>query len=280
MADFKLSAWSTRNPLGIMALFISLIYGMCALLLGKTDSQLAPANQTALVYFIIFFPCAILTVFTWLVCRHHTKLYGPGDYRTDKGFLEAGRSVLSTDVGHKIQAEITSEERASIDEEASSGTSRESSKVGRFIYGKESNVPLQVARAYFVEGLVFQELQKDLRGSIRRDVLVSGVHVDGLVCEPDGAVTIVEVKILSPAGKELARRLRDCRAYLEQAIEALRKEVGANPNALLVLVVDGNEEQATSLSARADAGTFPYQIRVYSLISLMKRYGFDKVLAS
>src|SRR5262245_17829050 len=93
MAEFKLPTWSARNPLGIIALFISLIYGMSALLLGTSVSSLLPANQTVLVYFIVVFPFVVLSVFGWLVSRHHTKLYGPADYRTDKGFLDAGHTV-------------------------------------------------------------------------------------------------------------------------------------------------------------------------------------------
>ena len=82
MAEFKLPSWSARNPLGIIALFISLIYGMSAVLLGTSVKNLSSANQTILVYFIVVFPFVVLGVFGWLVSRHHTKLYGPADCRT------------------------------------------------------------------------------------------------------------------------------------------------------------------------------------------------------
>ena len=42
----KFPNWSARNPLGIIALFISLIYGMSALLLGTSVDSLAMFNQT------------------------------------------------------------------------------------------------------------------------------------------------------------------------------------------------------------------------------------------
>jgi hypothetical protein len=31
-----------------------------------------------------------LGAFLWLVAKHHRKLYGPGDYRTDESFSNAG----------------------------------------------------------------------------------------------------------------------------------------------------------------------------------------------
>jgi hypothetical protein len=104
--NFQMPSWMARNPLGIIALFISFIYGMSALLLGMTINNLAPTSQRALVTLIVLFPCAVLWVFGWLVSRHHTKLYGPGDYRTDTGFLNAGRPIAGADIGKRLQDEL------------------------------------------------------------------------------------------------------------------------------------------------------------------------------
>ena len=80
MEKFSLPKWGARNPLGIVALFISLIYGMSALLLGFSITHLSANNQTILVLFVVSFPFVVLAVFGWLVSRHHMKLYGPSDY--------------------------------------------------------------------------------------------------------------------------------------------------------------------------------------------------------
>ncbi|AKI02281.1 hypothetical protein IMCC20628_03595 [Hoeflea sp. IMCC20628] len=69
--------FSARNPLGIIALFISLIYGISALLLGASVDMLTPDNQERLVWFIICFPVGILLAFLYLVTWHHRKLYSP-----------------------------------------------------------------------------------------------------------------------------------------------------------------------------------------------------------
>ena len=80
-----------RNPLGIIALFIVLIYGFAALTLG-INSSLQSTERLPLVWFLVLFPVIVLFTFVWLVSKHHEKLYAPGDYQTDEGFLEGMRA--------------------------------------------------------------------------------------------------------------------------------------------------------------------------------------------
>jgi len=75
----------SRNPLGIIALFIVLIYGFAAFTLGL-NTKLEAAERAPLVWFLVLFPVAVLGLFGWLVSRHHWKLYAPGDYRSDESF--------------------------------------------------------------------------------------------------------------------------------------------------------------------------------------------------
>lgn len=94
-----------RNPLGIIALFIVLIYGFAALTLG-INTALQSAERLPLVWFLVIFPLIVLLTFAWLVSMHHEKLYGPGDYKTDEGFLE----------GMKTRARFEAELRAQQDQ--------------------------------------------------------------------------------------------------------------------------------------------------------------------
>jgi len=93
-----------RNPLGIVALFISLIYGVASLLLGATASSLQPDERTPLIAFVTLFPLVVLGVFYLLVTRHHGKLYAPGDFKDDDSFL---RTLSTEEVEMKRQAEAT-----------------------------------------------------------------------------------------------------------------------------------------------------------------------------
>ena len=81
----------TSNPLGIIALFIVLVYGMAALVITQSDT-LRQGDITALVCFLIAFPVIVFAGFLWAV-KYHFKLYAPKDYNDDDSFFI---SVLMT----------------------------------------------------------------------------------------------------------------------------------------------------------------------------------------
>ena len=79
----------TKNPLGIIALFVSLIYGFACLVLSTSISNLkGQEERLPLIWFIIFFPIIILIGFLFLVIKHHSKLYSPSDYGNAESFLK------------------------------------------------------------------------------------------------------------------------------------------------------------------------------------------------
>jgi hypothetical protein len=88
----------TKNPLGIIALFISLIYGFACLVLGFSISNLeGNIERLSLIWFIILFPFVILIAFIYLVIKHHEKLYSPGDFRADESFMQTLNPAQVTD---------------------------------------------------------------------------------------------------------------------------------------------------------------------------------------
>lgn len=92
-----------RNPLGIVALFISLIYAFANLLLGATISSLSAEERYPLIIFIVSFPVIVLGVFYRLVSKHHGKLYAPGDYKDDQSFL---RTLSPQERQEKLEMEV------------------------------------------------------------------------------------------------------------------------------------------------------------------------------
>lgn len=74
-----------RNPLGIVALFIVLVYGFAALVTGA--SPLSPSERLPLIWFLVSFPVLVLAVFGWLVSQHSDKLFAPSDFKNDEDFL-------------------------------------------------------------------------------------------------------------------------------------------------------------------------------------------------
>jgi hypothetical protein len=92
-----------KNPLGIIALFIVLVYGFAALVTGFSGSM-PEVERLPLIWFLVVFPILVLLVFAWLVSRHGGKLYAPGDYRNEENYvrmqlrhLEARVSTVDTD---------------------------------------------------------------------------------------------------------------------------------------------------------------------------------------
>ena len=77
-----------RNPLGVIALFIVLVYGLAALTTAAATT-LTAEERTLLVYFLALFPVGVLLVFVYLVTCHIGKLYGPGDFQDEENFLIA-----------------------------------------------------------------------------------------------------------------------------------------------------------------------------------------------
>ncbi|GHB11426.1 response regulator [Modicisalibacter luteus] len=75
----------TKSPLGILALFIVLIYGFAALVVGSENNNLEDLKP--LIYFMLIFPHFVFFGFIWLVAKHHTKLYGPSDYKHESNFI-------------------------------------------------------------------------------------------------------------------------------------------------------------------------------------------------
>jgi len=84
-----------KNPLGIIALFIVLVYGFASLV-TVLGTSLTSKEKLPLIYFLVFFPILVLGVFAWLVSCHSGKLYGPGDYRDEKNYIRMQLSAAAS----------------------------------------------------------------------------------------------------------------------------------------------------------------------------------------
>lgn len=81
----------TKSPLGIIALFIVLVYGFASLVVSF--GQNIGDNATPLIYFMVLFPVIVFLGFLWLVANHHKKLYGPSDYKDEDNFVKVQMST-------------------------------------------------------------------------------------------------------------------------------------------------------------------------------------------
>ena len=84
-----------RNPLGIIALFIVLVYGFASLVTAFAGSFTA-AERLPLIYFLILFPVLVLIVFAWLVSKHSGKLFAPSDFRDEENYVKMQMAVVAS----------------------------------------------------------------------------------------------------------------------------------------------------------------------------------------
>jgi CheY-like chemotaxis protein len=84
-----------RNPLGIIALFIVLVYGFASLVTAFAGS-LTSAERLPLIYFLIVFPILVLGVFAWLVSNHSGKLFAPSDFKNEENYVKMQMAVVAS----------------------------------------------------------------------------------------------------------------------------------------------------------------------------------------
>jgi tetratricopeptide (TPR) repeat protein len=87
-----------RNPLGIIALFIVLVYGTAGLVFGLSGSQFDAQQKWALILFLVLFPVLVFFGFVWLVAKHSHRLYAPSDFRNDDSFVQLNKKLSVIEV--------------------------------------------------------------------------------------------------------------------------------------------------------------------------------------
>lgn len=95
-----------KNPLGIIALFIVLVYGLAALVTAFANS-LTASERLPLVWFLVIFPVLVLVAFTWLVSRHSSKLFAPSDFRDEENYVKMQMTAVASLVAASSKAETT-----------------------------------------------------------------------------------------------------------------------------------------------------------------------------
>lgn len=293
---FSIPRFLAKNPLGIIALFILLIYGISALLLGLSVGDVALHNETILVVFIVLFPFVVLGVFAWLVSCHHMKLYGPNDYQDDKNFLSTCPQFDPKTIGEKYSPESKraiveglNDNTASI---ARSSKPIEHDDSDKSLKNREEKTAFDKtgvlqAEAYLAESLVFQELQNITNGRISRDVsFVSGCRgnyanlemIDGVVEEHD---TVIGVEVV------FLRNADNCMNRIKRSIQRIISFSSINDTSLIKRKYEGvvaivvshrgiqcNKEVFNQIINELVIN-FKINCKMYVMSELLEKYGFQ-----
>lgn len=84
-----------RNPLGIIALFIVLVYGFASLVTAFAGS-FTHEERLPLIYFLVLFPVVVLAIFAWLVSTHGGKLFAPADFKNEENYVKMQLSAVAS----------------------------------------------------------------------------------------------------------------------------------------------------------------------------------------
>ena len=176
-----------KNPIGIIALFTSMIYGFANLLLGTTASSLTSDERSPLIIFIVLFPVVVLGIFYLLVSRHHGKLYAPGDYKDDQSFL---RTLSQEERERKLEKDVEEAIPLSINEQPTISNQTNTSN-----FNMQRPISEMRDELRLIENLVVTKFESELNQRAERDVAVgdTGTNFDALF-QAEGKFTFLEVK--------------------------------------------------------------------------------------
>lgn len=188
-----------RNPLGIVALFISLIYAFANLLLGMTISSLTESERYPIIIFIVLFPVVVLGVFYVLVSKHHGKLYAPGDYKDDKSFL---RTLSPQERQERLELEVAEAlPQPNLGSNSPAPTELHVESEQREMSATPHKAPLDLSRIYDdireTEASALSYLERHYGPTEARDVAIqdTGVSFDALLKSGDPHI-FAEIKFL------------------------------------------------------------------------------------
>lgn len=98
-----------RNPLGIIALFIVLVYGVAGLVTAFASS-LTASERLPLIWFLVLFPVIVLAVFAWLVSRHSGQLFSPSDFKNEENYVKMQMTAVASLTAATAKSNVTTSE--------------------------------------------------------------------------------------------------------------------------------------------------------------------------
>lgn len=248
------------NPLGIIALFIVLVYGIAALVLGVSANTLQSFERLPMIWFLIIFPPIVLFTFTWLVARHHGKLYAPKDFSDPTHFLQ----TLNRDV----QIKKLNEEVKSLEKETNNGVNKIDSQLK--LPRKEI-----MTRVLISEELVIRELSSEFGLNINRQMgLGEDIGLDGMFAK-GGKGFGIEVKLI----RQIPHVYNAIKS-LEEIITNINKYGWRNFDVILAAVID--DTTITNIDSIKDKfekhladSKMKITIKYFIFTELLTKYGIE-----
>lgn len=220
-----------RNPLGIIALFVTICYLIAGLVFTIGLDKLNGATERLpFIWFIIIFPVIIFIVFVLLVCFNHEKLYGPADFKDEANFIKLTNTELQTK--YKIEATenyIYEEPTPTSIENSTDAIKNENLNISELAYYAENSTHLAI-----------QKLNEIYNTKFTKEVRVGRYTYDA-IGNIDGKTYIVECKYIR---KILTiNRLRNT---YQQVLRLRESMSNKNPQIIIVYVLEKYTEEVCS----------------------------------
>ena len=103
------SVSNVYNPIGIIALFISLIYSMTSIVMIYSNS-LSAIQRWFFVVFLVSFPFVVFITFIYLIVNKPGSLYSPKDFRSDRAYEKMNKKKRKIRIQKNIEEDIENEE--------------------------------------------------------------------------------------------------------------------------------------------------------------------------
>jgi len=259
----------TKNPLGIIGLFIVMVYSLACIVLGVGAEHLQPNEKLPLVWFIVLFPILILWAFYMLVTKHHKKLYAPSDFKNEELFLEPIADQRRND---RLDAEV--ENIISDQPKQDSGSPSDD----LLIQDKHTlrSIYADAERLAFLE--LEQELKKPFQKYVKINVHGRMVEFDGVLVTPKEA-HLFEVKYFrSPVIRRdmIESLMHQASAFIFDKLSD-DKAVREDARLWLIAVVDFDNDKIEgfekNLKNTLKNELYATELRVYSLSKLKEKFG-------
>jgi hypothetical protein len=246
------------NPLGIIALFIVLVYGIAGIVFGTSAQYLESNQKTIIVWFLVLFPVLVLGVFAWLVTKHHTKLYAPRDFQDASTFL---RTLSLSEQKEKIEKEVEEIISEAPPVQEVDATRRE---------------PIR-KKIYLIEDLVLRDIEAEFSVSVQRQIAFAGADfgIDGMFAK-DGEGYGIEIKYMR---RQLGRQAIDQIVHYSRV--ASDRFGWKRFNFILAIVYEGlspaeMESEKDRISKILSEASGKFIVRAYDYAGLLSKYGIKE----
>jgi hypothetical protein len=255
-----------RNPLTIVAIFASVAEVSGTVVLPFVSEN----SQSVYVWFLMFFPVFLVTVFFVTLNFNHKVLYAPSDFRDDRTFLDLFRAAKPHEKYEKLSQEIRETEVPDTGSRGAGGGGSEGRQPTRRV--DERNLR---AKYLLAEELVLNKLSAELGVPIQRGVTLGfgrGYIFDGAAVIGDRFVAI-EVKYLRSGA--VLQRIEDTINKINSIFGSMSVDQLSRFSLVLAMVLDRNavispeivKERLLAMTRGSDLHT---DVKVYQFDELEK----------